>query len=87
MTRNTVLCIGLLAAVLSAACGKKEEPPVAPAQGQQAAPAPAPQAVGDSCSKDCGGGNVVAITCAEGETPSCECGPPPVASCRVPAPK
>jgi len=85
MTRNKLLCLGLLAAVMVAACGKEEAAPATPGNTQEVAPAPAPQAVGGSCSKDCAG-TAVAITCAEGETPICECGPPPVASCVPPKP-
>lgn len=84
--RNTVLCLGLLAVMFAAACGKKEEaPPATPGNTQEVAPAPAPQAVGGSCSKDCAG-TKVEIICAEGETPVCECGPPAVASCAPPKP-
>lgn len=87
MTRNSMLCLGLLATVLAFGCGKKEEAPPAtpPANTQEVAPAPAPQAVGGACTKDCGG-TLVTITCAEGETPMCECGPPPAASCAPPKP-
>lgn len=88
MNRNAPLMIGLLAATLIAACGKKEEqaPAAAPAvpQAETTAPAPAPQAVGDACTQNCGT-TVVTIQCAAGETPVCDCGPPPAASCKVPA--
>ena len=65
-----------------AGCGKHE---AAPAQPVVTAPAPAAQAIGDSCSQDCGGGKVAAIQCAAGETPLCDCAASPNAVCKVPA--
>lgn len=78
---KTKLCSALVLAVALAACGKSEEPaPSAPA----VAPAPPAQAVGDSCSQECGGGTVAAIQCAAGETPVCDCKATPNALCKVP---
>lgn len=73
---------GLLASLLLAglASGCQQQPePAAPS-----APASDAQAIGESCSQDCGGGKVAAITCAEGETPVCDCGATPSAACKVP---
>lgn len=85
--RRGIFIATILVLALSA-CGKQEQqqaPPAAPAaSAATVAPAPPPQALGDSCSKDCGGGNVISIQCAAGETPVCECGASPMASCRVP---
>jgi hypothetical protein len=86
---NRIASAGLaLALVALAGCGKQEEqapaaPQVAP-QAAPVAPAPPPQAVGESCSQDCGGGTVISIQCAEGETPVCDCAAQPQAVCQVP---
>lgn len=87
---NRIALAGLaLALVALAGCGKKEEaPPASPAPATQAepvAPAPPAQAIGASCSKDCGGGKTLSIQCAEGETPVCDCAASPQTSCQVPA--
>jgi hypothetical protein len=87
MTRIALAGFALALATL-AGCGKQEEPaPPAPAPATQAepvAPAPPPQAVGESCSRDCGG-TTISIQCAEGETPVCDCAATPQASCKVPS--
>jgi hypothetical protein len=85
MNPKTFLALGLLAAMLAAGCGKKEEAPALPPGGITAAPAPPAQAVGESCSQDCGGGKKAAIQCAQGETPVCDCAATPNAVCKVPA--
>lgn len=41
--------------------------------------------VGESCSADCGNGVIAAITCAEGETPVCNCQATPQTQCLPPA--
>ena len=76
--------LAIATAFLAAGCGKKEEAPAAqtaPA-AVTVAPAPPAQPVGDSCSKDCGG-KTVAIQCAQGETPVCDCAANPPAVCKV----
>jgi hypothetical protein len=87
MNRSLLSALAI-AVVLAAGCGKKEEAPQAPATPAAPAapvqPAPPPQAVGDSCSQDCGGGKVASITCAQGETPVCDCQATPNALCKVP---
>ena len=88
MNRIAVVAVALALAGL-AACGKKDEEaaPAAPQPASQAAPvapAPPPQAVGESCSQDCGG-TTNSIQCAEGETPVCDCAATPQASCKVPS--
>ena len=90
MSRTVLLALTVALAGL-AGCGQKEAEPAkgaapapAPAPAPAVAPAPEPQAVGESCSQDCGGGKVAAIQCAEGETPVCDCAATPASSCRVP---
>lgn len=75
----------LLAALMIAGCGKSEAPaPATPPPAVQELPPP--QEIGDSCSKDCGGGVTAEIQCAAGETPVCDCAITPNASCQPPAP-
>lgn len=87
---NRIALVGLALALAGlAACGKKDEEPAptAPqpaAESAPVAPAPPPQAIGESCSKDCGG-TQISIQCAQGETPVCDCAATPQASCKVPA--
>ena len=88
MSRSPLIASVILAGLI-AGCGKQEEPaapapPVPVPQSAPVAPAPPPQAVGDSCSKDCGG-TAISIQCAEGETPVFDCAATPQASCKVPA--
>jgi hypothetical protein len=88
MNRIALAGLALVLAGL-AACGKKDEAaaPAAPAPAAQSAPvapAPPPQAIGESCSQDCGG-TTISIQCAAGETPVCDCAATPQASCKVPA--
>ena len=82
------IALAVMALAGLAACGKQEEaavPAAAPAtQAAPVAPAPPPQAIGESCSQDCGG-TTISIQCAEGETPVCDCAATPQASCKVPA--
>ncbi|HUR42284.1 MAG TPA: hypothetical protein VM240_14050 [Verrucomicrobiae bacterium] len=81
----TVVALALFA--FAAGCGKEETPPAAaPVQPTVVAPAPTAQAIGDSCSQDCGGGKIATIQCAAGETPVCDCAATPNALCKVPAP-
>lgn len=83
MSRLAFACV-LGAAIALAACDKPEE--AAPAGSPQAAPAAPPEPpkeVGESCSAQCEG-VTVAIQCAEGETPVCDCAATPNASCVPP---
>jgi hypothetical protein len=87
---NRIVVAGVaLALVTLAGCGKQEDPaptppiPVPPSSAP-VAPAPPPQAVGESCSLQCGA-TTISIQCAEGETPVCDCAVSPPASCKVPA--
>lgn len=85
--KYTLALAALALLALAAGCGKEETPPAAaPVQSTVVAPAPAAQAIGDSCSQDCGGGKVATIQCAAGETPVCDCAATPNALCKVPAP-
>jgi hypothetical protein len=90
MKKKSIVLAAGLAIVLLAGCNKQQDAapaaPTAPAADQKSMEAPEPQAVGESCKKDCGGGQVAAIQCAAGETPVCECGPAPTALCRAAAP-
>lgn len=83
---NRIALAGVvLALACLAACGREEEAAAPATAVPQAAPTvPAPRAIGESCSQDCGG-TTISIQCAEGETPVCDCAATPQASCKVPA--
>ncbi len=81
--------VALLAAYLL--LGRSEPEPAAPAPvpdsvtyPQGRAPSAPDQPVGSSCRVDCAG-STVAITCAEGETPVCDCTASPASQCLPPA--
>lgn len=81
--------VALLAAYLLLGRSEPEAPapaavPDSVTYPQGHAPAAPDQPVGGSCSVDCSGSSV-AITCAEGETPVCDCAATPASQCLPPA--